>query len=141
MEELARDYLASINALAVQLLSPSFLFSLVLDFRQYKRIERTLGCFFFCLRDIRSEPCKTLFIDNKIDTWQYLWHSRLSQTANLSSVNFIFGFSRSNLSWSRHACGSCWQFRTPFSLGAGIQRSSIGHRFLTLFPQSSRSKI
>ena len=26
--------------------------SLVLDPRQYKRIERTSGCFFFCLRDI-----------------------------------------------------------------------------------------
>jgi hypothetical protein len=28
-----------------------FLLSPVLDLRQYKRIERTLGTFFFCLRD------------------------------------------------------------------------------------------
>jgi uncharacterized PurR-regulated membrane protein YhhQ (DUF165 family) len=29
----------------------SFLLSLILDFRQYKRIKRTSGCFFFYLRD------------------------------------------------------------------------------------------
>jgi hypothetical protein len=71
---------------------------------------------------------------------KYSLHSRLSQTINLSPVNFIFGVSGSNLSRSRHARRSCLQFRTPFGLGADIRRGGIGHSSLMLLPQSSRSK-
>jgi len=39
-----------------------FLLSLVLDLRQYKRIERTLGTFFFCLCDNYSSTTQLLKI-------------------------------------------------------------------------------